>query len=101
MAPPYKVQESWQSEGDMQDREAALDPDLVAELDRLQGAYKAAVEDWIGAIRHEEELASGNHTVAELDQWEAAHFAEDELRTRVKDAKKAYEDALRHKFFDI
>ncbi|MBA7478382.1 MAG: hypothetical protein ACI9HH_002749 [Pseudomonadota bacterium] len=85
----------------MQDQEAALDPDLVAELDRLQSAYKAAVEQWIGAIRREEELASGNHTVAELDQWEAAHFAEEELRTRVKDAKKEYEDALRQKFFDI
>jgi len=85
----------------MQDQEAALDQDQVAELDRLQNAYKTAVEEWIGAIRREEELASGNHTVAELDQWEAAHFAEDELRTRVKAAKKEYEDALRHKFFDM
>lgn len=73
----------------------------TSELDLLQSAYKAAVETWIGAIRHEEALASGNHTVAELDQWEAAHFSEDEMRRKVKEAKKQYEDALRQKFFDI
>jgi hypothetical protein len=57
------------------------------------------VEEWIAAIRKEEALASVNHSVAEVDQWEAAHFAEDELRSQVKDAKEKYEDALREKFF--
>ena len=71
------------------------------ELDELQTAYKAAVEQWVVAIRKEEDLASGNHSVAELDQWEAAAFEEDEARNRVKAAKEEYEDALRKKFFDI
>jgi hypothetical protein len=69
------------------------------ELDELQIAYKSAVEEWIAAIRKEEALASVNHSVAEVDNWEAAHFAEDELRSQVKDAKEKYEDALREKFF--
>jgi hypothetical protein len=69
------------------------------ELDELQMAYKSAVEEWIAAIRKEEALASVNHSVAEVDNWEAAHFAEDELRSKVKDAKEKYEDALREKFF--
>lgn len=69
------------------------------ELDQMQAAYKAAVEEWITAIKHEEELASVNHTVAEIDQWEDANFKEDELRNKVKAAKKRYEDALREKFF--
>jgi len=69
------------------------------ELDRLQGAYKAAVEEWVAAIRHEEELASVNHSVAEIDSWEQAHFQEDEVRNKVLAAKKQYEDALREKFF--
>jgi hypothetical protein len=69
------------------------------ELDELQMAYKSAVEEWIAAIRKEEALASVNHSVAEVDNWEAAHFAEDELRSQVKDAKEKYEDALREKFF--
>jgi hypothetical protein len=35
------------------------------ELDQLQVAYKAAVEEWITAIRQEEALASVNHSVSE------------------------------------
>jgi len=69
------------------------------ELDKLQADYKAAVENWIAAIRKEEALASVNHTVAEVDSWEHAHFEEDELRSVVKDAKAKYEDALREEFF--
>ncbi len=71
----------------------------TTELDQMQAAYKAAVEEWIAAIKQEEALASVNHTVAEVDKWEAAHFAEDDIRSKVKAAKKAYEDALREKFF--
>ena len=73
----------------------------ASELDELQAAYKAAVEKWIAAIREEEALASVNHNVAEIDQWEAAHFKEDELREVVLEAKKQYEDALRRKFFNF
>jgi hypothetical protein len=69
------------------------------DLDELQAAYKNAVEAWIAAIRKEEELASVNHDVAEVDKWEAAHFAEDGMRSTVKEAKAKYEDALREKFF--
>jgi hypothetical protein len=78
--------------------EAEMETD-TAELDQMQTAYKAAVEEWLGAIKQEEALASVNHTVAEVDKWEGAHFAEDKLRNRVKAAKKKYEDALREKFF--
>ena len=75
--------------------------DDEAELDRMQAAYKAAVEEWIKAIREEEALASVNHSVAEIDQWEGAHFRQDDLRNTVKAAKKQYEDALREKYFDF
>jgi hypothetical protein len=67
--------------------------------DQMQSAYKAAVEEWIDAIKQEEALASVNHSIAEVDQWEQAHFKEDEIRGKVKAAKKRYEDALRQKFF--
>jgi hypothetical protein len=75
--------------------------DKAAELDRLQAAYKAAVEEWLSAIKHEEDLASVNHTIAEVDQWEAAHFKEEEIRRTVKSAKKHYEDALRRMLFNF
>lgn len=70
-----------------------------ADLDQMQGVYKAAVEKWIAAIKQEEALASVNHSIAEVDKWEKAHFEEDEIRQQVKDAKRRYEDALREKFF--
>jgi hypothetical protein len=73
----------------------------LSELDRMQNAYNAAVEEWIAAIREEEALASSNHSVAQIDQWEAAHFKEDDVRKKVKAAKKQYEDALRRKFFNF
>ncbi len=70
-----------------------------AELDQLQAAYKAVVEEWKAAIGEEEALASVNHSVADVDRWEAAHFREEELRNKAKAAKSAYEAGLRSKFF--
>jgi hypothetical protein len=73
--------------------------DLDEDLDELRSAYKTAVEGWIAAIRQEEALASVDHSVAEVDKWEQAHFREDEIRGEVKAAKRKYEAALREKFF--
>ncbi len=72
-----------------------------AELDRLQSAYKVAVDSWVAAIRAEEQLASVNHTVAEVDLWEDAHFHAEAARAKAEAAKKAYEGALRSQFFGI
>jgi hypothetical protein len=69
------------------------------QLDQLQSAFKAAVEDWIAAIRTEEALASVNHRVAEIDQWEMAHFREEDARNEAKAGKRNYEAALPLKFF--
>ena len=71
------------------------------ELDQMQANYKAAVDEWIAAIKQEEALASVDHSIAEVDQWEQAHFKEDEIRSKVKAAKKRYEDALREKFYNF
>jgi hypothetical protein len=46
-------------------------PNLL-ELNQMQAACKAAVEEWIAAIKQEGALASVNHTIAEVDKWEAA-----------------------------
>jgi hypothetical protein len=72
-----------------------------ANLDQLQGAYRAAVDEWIAAIRREQALASVHHSVAKLDLWEQAHLAEDQIRGAVLTAKKQYEDALREVQFGI
>ena len=73
----------------------------IAELDHLQKQYKEAVDVWVAAIQYEEALASVNHSVAEIDQWEHAAEREEEARKKVKAAKVAYEDALRKEFFNF
>jgi hypothetical protein len=71
----------------------------ISDLDQFQTAYKNAVDQWISTIREEEALASGDHSEAEIDTWEAAGFREEDARNKAKEAKKEYEDALREKFF--
>jgi len=71
----------------------------ITELDQMQSNYKAAVDAWVTAIRQEEALASVNHTVAQVDQWELADDREEEARNKAKAAKTAYESALRQEFF--
>lgn len=66
-----------------------------SELDALRTNYKAAVDKWVAAIRAEENLATSDHTVAAIDVWEHAGFAEEEERAHAKEARHAYEDALR------
>lgn len=57
------------------------------------------MDAWIAAIRREEALASANHSLTEIDQWEQAHLDEEDVRSAAKAAKARYEDALRAKFF--
>ena len=78
---------------------ADVSQDLQQALDQLQADYKAAVDNWVAAIRTEEALASGNHDVAELDKWEAAHFHEHKLHKEVDYRKRLYENALRKEFY--
>jgi hypothetical protein len=77
-----------------------ISADLQQELDRLQADYKTAVDAWVAAIREEEALASGSeHSVADLDKWEAAHFREHKLHKDADYRKRLYEDALRREFY--
>jgi hypothetical protein len=73
----------------------------ISALDQLQAAYKTAVDNWVNTIREEEALASGDHSEAQIDAWEAASFREEDARKKTKQAKKDYEGALREKFFNF
>lgn len=71
-------------------------------LDELQAAYVAVVEQWIAVIKEEKDLVAVTpRSVAKVDEWEAAHFREDNIRDRVLELKKQYEDALRKRFFNF
>jgi hypothetical protein len=72
-----------------------------ARLDQLKENYKQPVDKWITAIRVEETLASFNHNVAEIDEWEQAADKEETARKEAKALKSKYESALREKLFDF
>jgi hypothetical protein len=58
------------------------------DLDQMQDAYRAAVEEWIDTIKKEETLAARNQS----------HLLEQQARKKAKLAKRNYEAALRDKF---
>jgi len=65
------------------------------DLDQLRLAYKKAVDDWVASIRTEEALATPNHSMTAMENWDAAHFKEHDAQTKAKEARDAYKDALR------
>ena len=66
-----------------------------SDLDQLRVAYKAAVDEWVNAIRAEEALATVDHSMTAMEHWDSAHFVEHDAHTKVTEARDAYKDALR------
>jgi hypothetical protein len=62
---------------------------------------QSAVEQWVAAIRAEENMATPDHTVPAVDVWEHAGFDEEEARDKAKEARQEYEDALRKVDFNF
>jgi hypothetical protein len=65
------------------------------DLDQLRASYKDAVDEWVDAIRAEEALATPDHSMVAMEQWDSAHFKEHDAHIRVTEARDAYKDALR------
>jgi hypothetical protein len=66
-----------------------------ANLDQLRLAYKAAVDEWVNAIRAEETLATPDHSETAMEHWDTAHFTEHDAHTKATDAREAYKNGLR------
>ncbi len=71
------------------------------DLDRLQKAYKDAVNVWIAAIREEENLATPDHSIVAWERWEQAGFKAQESQEQATVAKEAYKDGLRLLDYEI
>jgi hypothetical protein len=67
----------------------------TTELDTLRQAYKAAIDAWVAAIRAEESLATEDHSMVQMEKWDAAGFAEEDAADKAEAAKEEYKDALR------
>jgi hypothetical protein len=72
-----------------------------AELDKLRFNYKAAVERWIAAIREEENLATPDHSMIAVEDWDRANFAEQAARDIAKAARQEYADAVRQVLYNF
>ena len=55
-----------------------------SELDRLQQAYKMAVDNWIAAIREEEALATPDYSIPAWERWEQAGFKEQDAQDKAR-----------------
>jgi hypothetical protein len=73
----------------------------TTELDNLRNAYKAAVDQWVAAIREEEELATVDHSMVQMERWDAAGLREHDAQEKARKAKEGYQDALREINYSI
>lgn len=71
------------------------------DLDSLRLNYKEAVDRWVAAIRAEENLATPDHSMVAKEEWDRAHFAEDDARNIAKAARQEYADALRQLLYNF
>lgn len=69
----------------------------TVDFDQLSREYHEAVDRWVEAIRAEEALAIHDHSIVQMEKWDAADFAVQDAEAAAKKARDAYKDALRQK----
>ncbi|MGA7925972.1 MAG: hypothetical protein WCA20_08245 [Candidatus Sulfotelmatobacter sp.] len=76
-------------------RSITLEAMSPADFDQLRLAYKKATDEWVATIRAEEALATSDHSMIAMEEWDAAHFQEEDAHSKATEAREAYKDALR------
>jgi hypothetical protein len=67
------------------------------DFDQLLAQYKQATDAWIAPIQAEEALANDDHSMIEMEKWDAAGFALHDAEATAKKARDQYRNALRKK----
>jgi hypothetical protein len=67
------------------------------DFDQLLSNYKQATDAWVSAIRTEEALANNDHSMIEMEKWDAAGFSIHDTEAAAKKARDQYKNALRKK----
>ena len=70
---------------------------LMEDFDKLLHEYKTAIDAWVDAIRAEEALANDDHSMVELEKWDAAGLHVHDTELTAKKARDHYKNALRKK----
>jgi hypothetical protein len=67
------------------------------DFDGLLTEYRQAVDNWCAAIKAEEALANDDHSMVEMEKWDAASFVAHDAEAVAKKARERYKSALRKK----
>jgi len=52
------------------------------DFDELLSDYRRSIDNWVTAIKAEEALANDDHSMVEMEKWDAAGFAAHALRKK-------------------
>ena len=66
-------------------------------FDQLLSDYQRAIDNWVNALRGEEALANDDHSMVEMEKWDAAGFVAHDAEAVAKKARDRYKNALRRK----
>ena len=66
-------------------------------FDQLLQEYRQAIDAWVAAIRAEEALANDDHSMVEMEKWDAAGFVTHDAEAVAKKARDRYKNELRKK----
>ena len=69
----------------------------MEDFDTLLEQYKNTVDAWIEAIETEESLANEDHSMVEMEKWDAAGLHVHDAELVAKKARDHYKNALRKK----
>jgi hypothetical protein len=69
----------------------------MEDFDKLLRDYKTAIDAWVDAIRAEEALANDDHSMVEMEKWDAAGLHVHDTELTAKKARDRYKNALRKK----
>jgi hypothetical protein len=67
------------------------------DFDQLLHNYREAIDAWVDAIRCEEALANDDHSMVEMEKWDAAGLHVHDAELTAKKARDQYKNALRKK----
>ena len=67
------------------------------DFDKLLSDYRHAIDNWVAAIKAEEALANDDHSMVEMEKWDAAAFTAHDTEAVAKKARDRYKNALRKK----
>jgi hypothetical protein len=69
----------------------------MSEFDELLQQYRQAIDVWVNALKAEEALANEDHSMVEMEKWDAVGLAAHDAELAAKKARDRYKNALRRK----